>query len=59
MIPPGRARNHSLAVESTGREIRVATWLTSGWIDAAMILGWMVLVTAIGLRVWRSGGGRD
>jgi hypothetical protein len=32
-----------------------ASWLTSGWIDVAMILGWMALVTAIGVIVWRRG----
>ena len=34
----------------------VATWLTSGWIDVAMIGGWMALVIAIGMKVWRSTG---
>ena len=31
------------------------TWLTSGWIDFGMIVAWMLLVVAVGLRVWRSG----
>lgn len=30
-----------------------ATWLTSGWVDAAMIAGWMVAVLVIGARAWR------
>jgi hypothetical protein len=34
--------------------VPVATWLTSGWIDVAMILGWWALVVAVGLRVWRA-----
>jgi hypothetical protein len=33
----------------------MATWLTSGWIDAAMIVGWMALVVVVGVRVWRAG----
>ena len=33
--------------------IQPAYWLLSGWIDVAMIAGWMLLVIAIGLRVWR------
>lgn len=33
-----------------------ASWLTSGWIDVAMIVGWMALVIAIGLVVWVRGG---
>ena len=32
-----------------------ASWLTSGWIDVAMIVGWMTLVALIGARVWRAG----
>jgi hypothetical protein len=31
-----------------------ATWLTSGWIDVAMVTGWMALVIAIGVRAWRA-----
>ncbi len=34
----------------------LATWLTSGWIDAALVGGWMALVVLVGRRVWRSGG---
>lgn len=34
-----------------------ATWLNSGWVDAALIAGWMLLVVAIGVRVWRSSEG--
>ncbi len=34
----------------------VANWLLSGWIDAAAIVGWMALVTAIGVRMWRRSG---
>ena len=30
-----------------------ASWLTSGWIDVAMIVGWMAFVVAVGLVVWR------
>ncbi len=33
----------------------VATWLMSGWIDVAMVAGWMAFVMAIARRVWRSG----
>lgn len=33
-----------------------ASWLTSGWIDVAMIGGWMALVAFVGARVWRAGG---
>jgi hypothetical protein len=33
----------------------LAYWLLSGWIDAAMIGGWMVLVVLVGLKVWRGG----
>ncbi len=32
----------------------VATWLTSGWIDVAMVTGWMALVIAIGVIAWRN-----
>ena len=31
----------------------LATWLTSGWIDVALVTGWMGLVTAIGIRAWK------
>jgi hypothetical protein len=31
----------------------LATWLTSGWIDVAMVTGWMLLVIAVGVRAWR------
>ena len=34
-----------------------ATWLTSGWIDFAMIAGWMLLVIVVGRRAW--GASRD
>ena len=34
-----------------------ATWLNSGWVDAALIAGWMLLVVAIGVRVWRGSEG--
>ena len=33
-----------------------ASWLTSGWIDVAMISGWMALVVLVGRRVWQAGG---
>ena len=33
-----------------------ASWLTSGWIDFAMIVGWMAFVVFVGVRVWRAGG---
>jgi hypothetical protein len=32
-----------------------AYWLLSGWIDVAMIGGWMALVIAVGVMVWRRG----
>lgn len=32
-----------------------AYWLLSGWIDVAMIGGWMALVIAVGLRAWKGG----
>jgi hypothetical protein len=32
----------------------MATWLTSGWIDVVVIVGWMALVVLVGIRVWRS-----
>jgi hypothetical protein len=35
--------------------IPLAYWLLSGWIDVAMIGGWMLLVVLIGLRAWRRG----
>jgi len=34
----------------------LATWLTSGWIDVAMVTGWMALVVAIGVRAWKRSG---
>ena len=36
----------------------LATWLTSGWIDVAMVVGWMAFVVAVGVTAWkRSDGG--
>lgn len=37
----------------------LATWLTSGWVDFALITGWMALVWAIGWRAWRRSGGDE
>jgi hypothetical protein len=34
----------------------LATWLLSGWIDVAMVAGWMALVVAIGVRAWKRSG---
>ena len=36
--------------------MRVATWLTSGWIDFGAIAAWMLVVLAIGRRAWRRSG---
>jgi MYXO-CTERM domain-containing protein len=33
--------------------VTLAYWLLSGWIDVAMIVGWMALVIAVGLLAWR------
>ena len=30
------------------------SWLLSGWIDVALVTGWMALVIAIGVIAWRS-----
>jgi hypothetical protein len=35
----------------------LATWLTSGWIDVAMVTGWMALVVAVGVTAWKRSGG--
>ncbi len=29
------------------------SWLLSGWIDVALVMGWMVLVIAIGVTAWK------
>jgi hypothetical protein len=34
----------------------LANWLLSGWIDAAVIVGWMALVVGVGVRAWRRSG---
>ena len=31
----------------------VATWLTSGWIDVALVTGWMAFVVGVGVAAWR------
>lgn len=35
----------------------VGDWLRSGWLDLALTAAWFVLVSAIGVRVWRRGSG--
>ncbi len=32
-----------------------ANWLLSGWIDVALVVGWLALVGAITAHVWRRG----
>lgn len=39
--------------------VTAASWITSGWIDVAMIAGWMVFVALVGRRVWRHGAGGE
>ena len=30
------------------------SWLLSGWIDVAMVAGWMAFVIVVGIIAWRS-----
>ncbi len=34
----------------------LATWLTSGWIDVALVSGWMLFVIAVGVTAWKRSG---
>ncbi len=30
------------------------SWLLSGWIDVALVAGWMAFVIAVGVMAWRA-----